>query len=101
MLFLNENHPRKVIKEISHIDDMDSDDEEDAKKKREEEKKENEKTDEQKEKEMSRSDATFGVFDEIGSHCYCSCFSKQKITPMAHQIGLGSTLFLLATKAMS
>jgi hypothetical protein len=46
MLFLNENHPRKVIKEISHIDDMDSDDEEDAKKKREEEKKENEKTDE-------------------------------------------------------
>ena len=79
MLFLNENHPRKIVKEEMKIGaDHDNDGEII---KLTEEKKEN--TEKQKMENLVRQDTKFSVFDDIGSHCNCNCFSKNNITPMA------------------
>ena len=39
----------------------------------------------------------FGICDAVGRHRLINCGREQHIEPLARQIGIGSSLFLMAT----
>jgi hypothetical protein len=43
---------------------------------------------------------SFGIFDSIGYHPFSQC-CQSPITPLAKELGIGPSLFLLSTKSLA